>query len=47
VRVDLGLVRIDVRTNRVSAITPLADLDGSAYQVERGDALLRLDPAAM
>ena len=34
VRVDLGLVRIDARTNRVSAITPLADLDGGAYQVE-------------
>ena len=29
VRVDAGLVRIDPRGNRVSAVTPLADLDAS------------------
>ncbi len=34
VRVDLGLVRIDPHTNRVSATTPLADLDSGAYQVQ-------------
>jgi hypothetical protein len=34
VRVDLGLVRINPHTNRVSAITRLADLDSGAYQVE-------------
>ena len=34
VRVDLGLLRIDRHTNRVSAITPLADLNSGDYQVE-------------
>jgi hypothetical protein len=34
VRVDVGLVRIDPHTNRVSATTPLADLDSGAHQVQ-------------
>ncbi len=32
-RVDVGLVRIDPHTNRVSTTTPLADLDSGAHQV--------------
>jgi len=31
--VDVGLVRIDPHTNRVSTTTPLADLDSGAHQV--------------
>jgi hypothetical protein len=32
-RVDAGLVRIDPHTNRVSATTPLANLDGDTLHI--------------
>jgi hypothetical protein len=34
VRVDAGLVRIDPHTNRVSAITPLTNLDSDTYHIQ-------------